>query len=507
MINLPLRARVDLLSDMGGCAVDCRMMFLGDRIRLLTRTYQEIIRRFKMFPDPDHLFRSLQSSEEIKQFYEINRSDGITAVLLRDPIYSNQGPLEDVRIDVRFRLESVHCTVPLPLAKMKALGHLLPLLRSNLSVKEIQQSLEQHLNSEEFDWAFDLLSVLRQRGFTTDSPLPRNHFQDEKLESRLTFMGHSSLFLQTPKANVLTDPYLRLDDGIPVVSMNVPRTKLTAIICSHSHYDHCDLQSFLLFDKDTLLIVPKVKQPSAFNPPIIEPMKALGFRNFREVEPWEPVQIEDVELVPVPFHGEQDEPDTVIDHFTYVLRTNDLCVYAGVDSYRDTFGDMIPVLDKVRETYHPVLAFLPVSKFMFRYDGGGANGFCRYFDSTLIHKTFQYTGSAEDAAEWVRVLQPKWVSPYAMFSFAPWSTPIHVMQFERALKRVNLEKKLYPIRPFQHLDASAFLKDRELHRRALVRWFHLGSVVRKIDKDMQQNRIYRYFRYRGRQARAAAEHH
>jgi hypothetical protein len=159
---------------------------------------------------------------------------------------------------------------------------------------------------------------------------------------------------------------------------------------------------------------------------------------------------------------------------------------------------MMPVLERVREEYHPLLAFLPVSKMTYRYEWGGVNGFCRYLDTTLLDKSFQYTASAEDAAEWVRALRPQWVSPYATFNFAPWSTPTEVPQFAKALRRANLEHHLYPIRPFEYLEASEFLpgSSRELRRRALVRWFQFGAAMRKYDKRMQGNRIYRYLRNR-----------
>ncbi len=212
---------------------------------------------------------------------------------------------------------------------------------------------------------------------------------------------------------------------------------------------------------------------------------------------WEPFPINDVELVPVPFHGEQDEPDAEIDHFTYVLKTEGLTVYAGVDSYRDTFGDMKPVLERVRDQYHPDLAFLPVSKMVYEYKFGGVNGFCRYFDSTMLDKSFQYTASPEDAAEWVQALQPRWASPYATFNFSPWSTPNEVAQFASSLRGRSLAPHLFPMRPFDFLEAHDFSNgsSKELRRRSLITWFRIGSAVRRYDRHMKsRNRIYRYLR-------------
>jgi len=101
-MNLPLKARVDLLAKIGGFALDCRMLFLGDRVRQLVRTYEEIVHRFSRIPDPKRLFENLQSSEEIKQFYEIHYSDGVTSVLMHPHIFAERAPVDDLNIDLRF---------------------------------------------------------------------------------------------------------------------------------------------------------------------------------------------------------------------------------------------------------------------------------------------------------------------------------------------------------------------------------------------------------------------
>lgn len=153
------------------------------------------------------------------------------------------------------------------------------------------------------------------------------------------------------------------------------------------------------------------------------------------------------------------------------------------------------------------MAFLPISGVFFRYEWGGAHGFCRYLDTNLLNEAFQYTASVEDAAQSVKALNPKWVSPYATFNFAPWSTPYQVPDFLKALKQANLENHLYPLRPFQHLEASDFSSAREIRRRTLVFWFQIGAAIRRFDRWMQQNRIYRYLRYRLLPPERGSEHH
>jgi L-ascorbate metabolism protein UlaG (beta-lactamase superfamily) len=150
--------------------------------------------------------------------------------------------------------------------------------------------------------------------------------------SRVTFVAHTSLLVQSRRTAVLFDPLLRCSLGLPEKGFDVTRLKLGAICCSHSHWDHCDVESLLLFDKRTPVIIPKVSKPTIFNPPISPMLGLLGFDDIREVEFWKPIQIDDIEIVPVPFHGEQDEPDAGIDHYTYVVGTEGLSLYGGVDA-------------------------------------------------------------------------------------------------------------------------------------------------------------------------------
>jgi hypothetical protein len=195
------------------------------------------------------------------------------------------------------------------------------------------------------------------------------------------------------------------------------------------------------------IIIPRVHQGTAFNPPIAPVLHRLGFRDIREVAPWETQQLGDVEMILVPFHGEQYEPGAEIDHYTSVHRTQGLSLYGGVDAYRDSFADMEGVLKRVRDEYHPSVAFLPISRMMYRYQWGGVNAFCRYVDSTLLDKEFQYTAGPQEAAEWVRLLDVSTVVPYATFTFSRLATPPSLSEFEAALNQKGLGATLLPLRP------------------------------------------------------------
>src|SRR6266851_4394618 len=209
---------------------------------------------------------------------------------------------------------------------------------------------------------------------------------DQKIPPRVDcgtlFLGsHLGLILETYKEAVRLFSEIR--DPAELLE------RFGAICCSHSHWDHCHLQTLLWVDKDTPILIPKVREPSALSPPMVDALARIGFTDVREVEPWVPVRVDDIEVVPIPFHGEQDEPDFEMDHYTYVLKTKGLSLYGGVDCYRSTSGDMRPVLERVARLYSPDVAFLPVSKWICHYRSGGVNGFCRYLDQEMLDQSFQ----------------------------------------------------------------------------------------------------------------------
>jgi hypothetical protein len=229
---------------------------------------------------------------------------------------------------------------------------------------------------------------------------------------------------------------------------------------------------------------------------MVPALELLGFTDIHEVELWRPIRLMDVELIPIPFYGEQDEPEAEINHYTYVLRANDFTLYGGVDCFQDTYGQMEPVLEKVRELYRPNIAFLPISKMTYMYRNGGVNGFCRYFDADLLNQSFQYTASGQDAAEWTLALQPKYVVPYATFTFSRWSVPPEMQGFAQALKGVGLAKSLYPFLPFTSFKSSQLRGDllSALRRYLLVHWFTLRGHLKNFDSRLSPYRPYAFLR-------------
>jgi L-ascorbate metabolism protein UlaG (beta-lactamase superfamily) len=486
-----------------GQMLDCRLHLLGDRQRQLLRAYSEVIHRLSRNSEPASAAADVLDSAEIAQYYDVSVSDGCVKLTLGDAAFQEQYPLRLDDFALRVTAGSRAVTLPLPMYRFHAIGTLLPLLAGNYGDSDVLAQLERTLGAEEQEWSRGLLATLDAQRCLQRGPIRPNSFLASSVRPRVTFVGHTSVLLQTAASAILTDPLLRTAYS-PAKAFDVARLDLNAICCTHAHWDHFNVETLLRFDKRIPVIIPRVHHATAFNPPMEPVLRRLGFQDIRELDPWESLQLGDIEMILVPFHGEQDEPGAKIDHYTYVYRMPGLTLYGGVDAYRDTCADMHDVLQRVRNEYHPSVAFLPISRMWYSYKHGGVNGFCRYVDTALLNEEFQYTAGPEEAAEWVRVLDVSTVVPYATFTFSPLSMLdltnenefARVNEFATALNQKGLGATLLPLRPLDALDLSDL--DGSAHaakrRRLLCAWHRIGAQVSGLNRGLRRYAAYRYAR-------------
>lgn len=105
-------------------------------------------------------------------------------------------------------------------------------------------------------------SKLPQKRLTT------NYFNSEPKEPRVTWFGHSAVFVEMEGLNIFIDPMLgdvpaphpflgneRFNTTLPIAIENLPEIDL--VLISHDHYDHLDYESILkLKDKVKQFYVP-----------------------------------------------------------------------------------------------------------------------------------------------------------------------------------------------------------------------------------------------------------
>jgi L-ascorbate metabolism protein UlaG (beta-lactamase superfamily) len=167
----------------------------------------------------------------------------------------------------------------------------------------------------------------------------------------VTRIGHACQLIEIGGTRVLTDPWFTQTatyyQGEPVASGAAELGRIDAVVVSHEHYDHCDLDALVAagFDLDTPLVGPSTVAAIA---------RGTGFRDVRTVEAWEATAVGDVTVTATPGqHG--------VHEVTFVIQGGGRTVFFGGDSLR------VPELDTIPDRFGPVdLAVLPTNGLCIR---------------------------------------------------------------------------------------------------------------------------------------------
>jgi len=137
-----------------------------------------------------------------------------------------------------------------------------------------------------------------------DQPLSRPAPLDDSA-AVVTFIGHSTLLIQTPAGNILTDPMYSQRAGPfnlfgprrvrqPAVAFDdLPAISL--VLLSHNHYDHCDLSTLR-------------QLATRFDPVVVTPLgnrrlvHSAGIRRVEELDWWQAAHVAGVSIALTPAH-------------------------------------------------------------------------------------------------------------------------------------------------------------------------------------------------------------
>jgi L-ascorbate metabolism protein UlaG (beta-lactamase superfamily) len=201
-------------------------------------------------------------------------------------------------------------------------------------------------------------SVLTRRTGQTHKPILGSRGQ-----LGVTFIGHSSFFLQIGGKNIVVDPNfaqwifilkrlrrpgLRMRD-LPAID---------AVLVSHAHFDHLHRPSLRT-------IASLTRRKSGKRPVIVVPRQVrdlvndLGFSRVVELDWWQSFQLGNVEIVHTPSRhwGARVMKDKHRGYGGYVLRSGKHSVYhAGDTAYFNGFSE-------IGARLHPELALLPIGAY------------------------------------------------------------------------------------------------------------------------------------------------
>jgi L-ascorbate metabolism protein UlaG (beta-lactamase superfamily) len=241
-----------------------------------------------------------------------------------------------------------------------------------------------------------------------DAPPARVASAAQPLPARLavTRVAHATVLLDFDGEQVLTDPWFTEKEGYhhgePLGFSVAQLPKLTAVVASHGHYDHFDIEAFAAY--------PDKAVPFFVATGMADPARKAGFTNVQELEPWQSAHAGSLTVTAAPGeHGVRE--------VTYVIEGKGDTVYFGGDT------KLIPALEGDLPRRFPIvdLALLSVNGLQVRgqqvvmSDAEAAKlaGALHAAVAVPIHYMFRggtilsYHGTAEGFAESAKSLAPR----------------------------------------------------------------------------------------------------
>lgn len=162
----------------------------------------------------------------------------------------------------------------------------------------------------------------------------------------VTRIAHSSALIDFADRLVLTDPWFtetpEYHHGEPLAMSVEQLPLLTAVVASHAHYDHYDVENFARYaHHDVPLLVGAFDDMAAR-------ARAVGFTDVRELAPGDTETIDGVHITALP--GAH-----VVSELTYLLTDGTTTVYFGGDTL------LTPEVREIADRAPVDIALLPVN--------------------------------------------------------------------------------------------------------------------------------------------------
>jgi L-ascorbate metabolism protein UlaG (beta-lactamase superfamily) len=203
----------------------------------------------------------------------------------------------------------------------------------------------------------DLLRALEDAGLIEEAP-DGPVADPAVIGSDLTFVGHNTVVVRSATSAVMVDPWFVASDPQDPVGYRPLRLRdvgpVDGVAITHCHPDHFVPSTLLQLPPSTRMIVPRMERETILTVAMATRLRELGFTDIVELDWWQSVRVGDIEIVALPFYGEQATDSEQLhsdirNHGnTYFIRTPSFSAAFVADSGRDGLGEVRQVAVRAR---------------------------------------------------------------------------------------------------------------------------------------------------------------
>jgi L-ascorbate metabolism protein UlaG (beta-lactamase superfamily) len=183
--------------------------------------------------------------------------------------------------------------------------------------------IKERLNIQENEELFNSF-------FTENPPSPSIRYNGDDV--RIRYFGHACVLVETSKRSILIDPvisYKHEDNEVSRYTFADLPEYIDYVLITHNHQDHILFEVLLqLRHQIGAIIVPKSGSGGLADPSLRLLLKSIGFENVIEMDEMEEIDIDDGNLIGLPFLGEHSDLNirTKLAHHIRLKGQSILCV-------------------------------------------------------------------------------------------------------------------------------------------------------------------------------------
>jgi L-ascorbate metabolism protein UlaG (beta-lactamase superfamily) len=178
---------------------------------------------------------------------------------------------------------------------------------------------------------------------TTDAPPAPPRYDGDSV--RIRYFGHACILIESKDTNILFDPLISYKypaETQRLTFADLPES-IDYIFITHNHADHFAMETLLqLRHKTKNLVVPKSNGGALADPSLKLVLQHAGFRNVREIDEMESIEMDGGSVTGLPFLGEHTDLNVRTKlAYRVILKNKSLVIAADSNNIQDRLYEHI----------------------------------------------------------------------------------------------------------------------------------------------------------------------